>query len=101
MLPTSALSDELAVVVAREVAPHEVPVVIAGAVVPSLGTDGSPSRDRLARIAAMIHDAELAATALGVGENSGGRLIPLIPLMPRGERGRPLASGAAVIDLAG
>ncbi len=98
MMPISALSDDLAVVVAREVAPHEVPAVVPGSEVPSLGADGSPSRDRLARIAAMIHDAEHAAMTRGEWETHAGRLIPLLP---RAKRARLRAAGAAVVDLAG
>ena len=60
--------------------------------------DGSPSRDRLARIAAMIHDAELSTTARAGRETDGARLIPLLP---RGKRSRLRAAGAAVVDLAG
>jgi hypothetical protein len=60
--------------------------------------DGSPSRDRLARIAAMIHDAEQAATASGVRDQRVGRLIPLLP---RSKRTHPGAAGAAVVELAG
>jgi hypothetical protein len=60
--------------------------------------DGSPSRDRLARIAAMIHDAEHAATASGVRDPRVGHLIPLVP---RVTRDRLRAAGAAVVDLAG
>jgi hypothetical protein len=61
-------------------------------------SDGSPSRDRLARIAAMIHDAEHAAMARGEWETGAARLIPLLPQV---KRDRQRAVGAAVIDLAG
>jgi hypothetical protein len=60
--------------------------------------DGSPSRDRLARIAAMIHDAEHAAPVGGGWETGAARLIPLVP---RVRRARQRAAPAAVVDLAG
>ena len=60
--------------------------------------DGSPSRDRLARIAAMIHDAEQTATVRGRWETDDARLIPLVP---RVRRARRRAARAAVVELAG
>jgi hypothetical protein len=60
--------------------------------------DGSPSRDRLARIAAMIHDAEHAAPVLGEWETGAARLIRLVP---RARRARLRHQVAAVVDLAG
>jgi hypothetical protein len=60
--------------------------------------DGSPSRDRLARIAAMIHDAEHAATVRGEWETGAAGLIPLLP---RVKRPRPRSVGAPAVDLAG
>jgi hypothetical protein len=58
MMPTGVLTDDLGDVIERVVAPVEVPTVLAGCGVPSAAADGSPSRDRLARIAAMIRHAE-------------------------------------------
>jgi hypothetical protein len=98
MMPTGVLTDDLADVIGRAAAPVEVPTVVAGCGVPSAASDGSPSRDRLARIAAMIHDAEHAATAGGVRETDAGRLIPLLP---RVKRARLRAAGTAAVVLAG
>ena len=60
-------------------------------------SDGSPSRDRLARIAAMIHDAERAARVPGERATDDARLIPLVP---RVESARLRTVGVAV-ELAG
>jgi hypothetical protein len=60
--------------------------------------DGSPSRDRLARIAAMIHDAEQGAIVRGRWETDDARLIPLVP---RERRARLRVARSAVVDLAG
>jgi hypothetical protein len=60
--------------------------------------DGSPSRDRLARIAAMIHDVEQGATVRGRWETDDARLIPLVP---RVRRARQRAARVAVVELAG
>jgi hypothetical protein len=60
MLPTGALTDELRSVIVRDAGPLEAPSVVVTNGVPSAAADGSPSRDRLARIAAMIRHAEQA-----------------------------------------
>ena len=60
MLPTGVLADELRSVIVHNVAPLEAPSGVVSSVVPSAAADGSPSRDRLARIAAMIRHAEQA-----------------------------------------
>ena len=60
MTLTGALTDELRNVIVRESAPREPQPVVLGRSVPSAAADGSPSRDRLARIAAMIRHAEHA-----------------------------------------
>ena len=96
MVPVS-LVDDLPEVAVREV-PPEVPAVVAGGGLTAAGADGSPSRDRLARIAAMIRDADLA---MAVSDDrpwrpSGARLIPLAP---RQNRALPRGSDAGV-DLA-
>ena len=62
--------------------------------------DGSPSRDRLARIAAMIHEAEHAVGAGSEGAGDDGRLIPFVPrarrtLAARRRAGRVGAVGPA------
>jgi hypothetical protein len=54
MVPTSVLTDDLTEVIARDVSPLGIPAVLAAGGVPSVAADGSPSRDRLARIAAML-----------------------------------------------
>jgi hypothetical protein len=98
VVPVS-LVDDLHEVPVREV-PPEIPSVVAGGGVTAAGADGSPSRDRLARIATMIRDAEQAMAV------SGDRqwLTPtarLIPLAPRRTRARLRAgTGDAGVDLA-
>jgi hypothetical protein len=98
MTPTGALTDERSSIIVRDVAPREAAPVVVSSGVPSAAADGSPSRDRLARIAAMIHDAEHAATAGGVREADAGRLIPQLP---RVKRARLRAAGTAAVVLAG
>jgi hypothetical protein len=51
---SGTLTDDLTDVSARETVPFGVPAVVTGGGVPSVAADGSPSRDRLARIAAMV-----------------------------------------------
>jgi hypothetical protein len=99
MMLTGSVSDDLGAVVVHEMAPPEVPsVATAGGVLSAV--DGSPSRDRLARIAEMIRDAELA------GEGSGPRHARvrdagLIPLASRRNRARLRGRGArTAVDLA-
>ena len=66
----------------------------------SVAVDASPSRDRLARIAAMIRDAEQAVTP-GDGRERRPRDVRLIPLAPRRSRARLRRGNAgAVIELA-
>jgi hypothetical protein len=60
MTLTDALTDELRNVILRELAPPEATTVVVSRGVPSAAADASPSRDRLARIAAMIRHAEHA-----------------------------------------
>jgi hypothetical protein len=59
--------------------------------------DGSPSRDRLSRIAAMIRDAERAGEA-SHSRPQRGRAARLIPLATR-RRARLRAEG--IVELAG
>jgi hypothetical protein len=61
---TVGLVDDLPEAAVREL-PPEVASVLAGGGVAAAGADGSPSRDRLARIAVMIRDAEQAMTVSG------------------------------------
>ena len=75
-------------------ATHAVPDVHREAV------DGSPSRDRLSRIAAMIRDAE-QAMAVGGGHERRSRGARLIPLAARrSRRRRPADNGHTVVELA-
>ena len=88
----------------REAVPHEappaVPSVVAGVGVPSAASDASPSRDRLARIAAMISDAE-QGVEVNRRPQLQGRNTGLIALGPR-RRARPRRRAAVtVVDLAG
>jgi hypothetical protein len=64
--------------------------------------DGSPSRDRLSRIAAMIRHAE-QAVPVGGDRPRRDDDARLIPLFPRGKRARLRAGGAhaVVVELAG
>ena len=80
---TSGVSDDL----------RELASVAAGGGV-SVAVDASPSRDRLARIAAMIRDAE-QAVAVGGGRERRPRGARLIPLAPRRSRRRRLRTPAA------
>ncbi len=61
--------------------------------------DGSPSRDRLARIAAMIQHAEQAVTVSGDRQRRADD-ARLIPLFSREKRARP-GDADPVVDLAG
>ncbi|TFV87999.1 hypothetical protein [Blastococcus sp. CT_GayMR16] len=98
MILTVGVAEDLVEVV-RELAPLELPAVAAGSSVPSAAVDASPSRDRLARIAAMIRDAEQAMAA----HSHHQRRSPeprLIPLAPRRNRARLRRDSAASVDLA-
>jgi hypothetical protein len=96
VVPVSLVED-LPEVAVREV-PPEIPSVVAGGGVAAAGADGSPSRDRLARIAAMIRDAEQAMT-VGDGRQWRAAGARLIPLAPRRSRSRLRAADPGV-DLA-
>ena len=87
MLPVS-LVDDLPDVAVREIPPEVPSVVAGGGGVAAAGADGSPSRDRLARIAAMIRDAEQAMTASSRRHDrtDDARLIPLAPRRNRARR---------------
>lgn len=66
----------------------------------SVAVDASPSRDRLARIAAMIRDAEQAVTP-GDGRERRARDARLIPLAARRHRRRlPSAHRHTAVELA-
>jgi hypothetical protein len=97
VVPVSLVEDPPEVAV-REV-PPEIPSVVAGGGVAAAGADGSPSRDRLARIAAMIRDAEQAMTVGGDGRQWRATGARLIPLAPRRTRSRLRAADPGV-DLA-
>jgi hypothetical protein len=94
VLPVSLVDDPPEVAV-REV-PPEVPSVVAGGGITAAGADGSPSRDRLARIAAMIREAEQAmmASSRRHDRTDDARLIPLAP---RRHRARPRRSDAVTV----
>jgi hypothetical protein len=95
-----ALTDDLREVVVRELAPLELPSVATASGVPSATTDGSPSRDRLARIAAMIRDAEqaMAMSSRRQPRAQDGRTIPLAS---RRNRRRLRADGTQpLVDIA-
>jgi hypothetical protein len=81
---TEGLPDD----VERELAALERASMAVGAGVASaVVADGSPSRDRLVRIAAMIRDAELATPVLS-GRHRRAHEVRLIPLAPRRNRAR-------------
>jgi len=94
VLPVS-LVDDLPEVAVREI-PPEIPSVVAGGGVAAVGADGSPSRDRLARIAAMIRDAEQAMTASSRRHDRADD-ARLIPLAPRRNRARPRRSDPVAV----
>ena len=94
MLPVS-LVDDLPEVAVRAI-PPEVTSVVAGGGVAAAGADGSPSRDRLARIAAMIRDAEQAMTASSWRHDRADD-ARLIPLAGRRNRARPRRSEAIAV----
>jgi hypothetical protein len=95
---TVSLVDDPPEVAVREL-PPEVPAVVAGGGVAAAGADGSPSRDRLARIAAMIRDAEQAMTTSGRRPMRADD-ADLIVLTTRRNRARP-RRGEALGVLAG
>jgi hypothetical protein len=94
VLPVSLVDDPPEVAV-REV-PPEVPSVVAGGGITAAGADGSPSRDRLARIAAMIREAEQVMT---VSSRRPGRAddADLIPLATRRHRARQRRSDTLAV----
>jgi hypothetical protein len=98
MMITVGVAEDLVEVV-RELAPLDLPTVAAGSSAPSAGVDASPSRDRLARIAGMIRDAEQAMAVHG--QQRRPRETRLVPLAPRRNRARlHRGRSAAVVGLA-
>jgi hypothetical protein len=101
MMPTGAMTDDLRNVVAREVTPLATPSVVVGGGVASAADDGSPSRDRLARIAAMIGHAEQAVAVRDHRQRRApdARLLPLVARANRARR--PVGAAHTVEEIAG
>ena len=91
-------TDDAREVLVRGLALLERASMPAGVGVPTSAADGSPSRDRLVRIATMIRDAELAMPAPSPRHRKAQE-IRLIRLAPRRNRARQRAE-AAVVELA-
>lgn len=94
---TGGMTEVLPEVVERELADLE-RVSTAAGVASAVAADGSPSRDRLGRIAAMIRDAELATPVVSA-RHRRAQDVRLIPLAPRRNRARRRAE-TTVVELA-
>jgi hypothetical protein len=88
-------TDDAREILVRGLALLERASMPAGVGVPASAGDGSPSRDRLVRIATMIRDAELAMPTPSP-RHSKAQEVRLIRLSPRRYRARQLAEAAAV-----
>jgi hypothetical protein len=99
MMLTVGMTEDLGEVGVRELAPLELAAAVTGGGVPSAAADASPSRDRLARIAAMIRDADQAMAAHG-HQQRRPRGTRLIPLAPRRNRAQLQRAAGTVVDLA-